>query len=579
MYYIPRGQGVESLVTTPEYFAAGVAGRKAPLSELTAKLELFRKVLPEGDNHPQCHYPYQYKLLSQSFQLAPKVNCPALDTWLKNYEPKGLSVVYASQYISNPSSAFGHSFLMATSGTRPKGLNLTYNFSASMPADISTLSYVWGGLAGWYPGAFSTMPFYQRIFYYGNVENRDLWIYPIRLNSNELDLVFRRLWEAVHSAQFTYYFLDENCAGLLLRVFSGVIPELKNYHENAIYTHPVDVIRVLSKVGRLDAPELVPSQLGQLHRSVKALKPELHDRFSKIISNPDQDPMIDDRSLGNALMEFTAYQETQNQGKVLDTFKKLQRAVFIGRAKLGIDDGKAEKSPQELQNEHESQVHAPHLAHDSFAATVGGSIVNDTAAVDLSYRVALHSQLDPPAGFLDFSSFEALSLTASFSHKAIWLKDFTLVNVENYQPYWSEAPSGSWRIKLHLKENLLKSEPKALYSEAQFSYGAGLQLGKHLVYAVLVDSNNFGNDLPQGHIEIGPEVGVLARWTKVHAYANASYGTSLFFGHEIPFFKATVGASLFLNERLTLIQDNEFSRLPLKQIQGYRSSLSARFYF
>ena len=50
-----------------------------------------------------------------------------------------ITLVYASQYLSNPASAMGHTFLMIPSKRQTRGFWLTYNYAASIPTGTGAL--------------------------------------------------------------------------------------------------------------------------------------------------------------------------------------------------------------------------------------------------------------------------------------------------------------------------------------------------------------------------------------------------------------------------------------------------------
>lgn len=583
LYYFEKSGTYDSLVVSPKFFASDVAGRTNPLLELNAMLELFKKPSEKNALNPQCLYPYRYKILRRYFQLPEPVPCSAFDDWRRTYDPTGLSIVYASQYISNPSSAFGHSFILASSTKQPEGLWYTYNYAAAIPDDVSVLRYAWGGLTGHFTGDFSVMPFYQRLFHYGNVENRDLWIYPVRLTTDELDSTLRHLWEVVHQAQFVYYFLDENCAGMLLRAFSTTIPELANEKRPHLYVHPIEIIKALSRINRLSEPQIYPSQFGVMRARVRALNESESRLFYNALRNPQTGVEIDGPRVADALIEYTSFLARENEGELPDEFKKLERSVFVQRALM-----KADSEPIVVS---EVKTHAPHLAQSSMAADIGGSTINGNLSTDLTYRVSLHGQLEPDPGFLDFSAFEFFKISASISSQAIWLKEALILSVENFQDFWIQAPKASWRVKFRFRENLLTQNQSDLFFEGQASYGAAFSVGRHMFYSLVAGATNLGHELPQSRLEIGPEIGFLAKFSRLKAVVQLNVGENFFEGSEsnpgdnsghrfgVKFAKIGVGLSYFMRHNLDVIQENEWTYLLSKNLRGHRSNLNLRWHF
>lgn len=576
LFYVKSGEHWRSRVTTNGFFAAGERGKTDPTLELQTDIEIFRKG-PHGETGPeapQCRFAYRYKLLKDRFHLPEWPECAELTAWLDKYKPTGISIVYASQYMANPSSAFGHSFLITTSKQQVEALWQTFNYAAAMPDGISAFKYAWGGITGWYTGDFSNMPFYQRLYFYGNVENRDLWIYPIRLSEAQVDLMIRMLWDMVNNAKFYYFFLDENCAGELMRTFAAVFPEIPFDGHLPAYVHPVEVIRFLDHYGKVGEPSLMPSQFSELRQKYLKLSSVERSHFREAVDHPDRDVKLDNIPLAEAIMEYTNYQYRANAGQTPAEYEGLEKRAYIQRAHLG-QSHEAPVLPADVS------IRAPHLAHDSMSADIGSSIVNGQGTMDLSWRAALHSALDPDAGFMKNSTFEFLKLTMSTDFKRFWLKDFTLINLENFQTLWLEIPKPSWKVNLHIIENLLSSKdlPASDYLEAKFSAGGSYVSGNHLLYGMIAVALNGGPGVVQGHYNIGPEIGY--RWTgqKFRLYAYGNPLISLFEVKPYWWIDWGVGEAVSLNSHFELLHETKSIEIFDGSKVGYRSTLSLRSYF
>lgn len=158
-----------------------------------------------------------------------------------------MNLVYDSQYISNPASVYGHIFLVGQSKTQAEGFWLSFNYAAGIPKTTSAFGYVWGGLVGWFKGDYSILPHYQRLIQCGDIENRDLWNFQLRMSDVERGFLLDHLWELVHQVQFKYFFMDENSAGILLKTFATVFPEIKETRNLPFYVSPLEVVKILKK--------------------------------------------------------------------------------------------------------------------------------------------------------------------------------------------------------------------------------------------------------------------------------------------------------------------------------------------
>ncbi|HAG90800.1 MAG TPA: hypothetical protein DCL41_02955, partial [Bdellovibrionales bacterium] len=281
LYYEKTSTGYRSRVSNEHFFLNKEDGKISPSLELRTLVEKI-----EDPNFSQkerldihCQFPARILFLKKYFAINDGQTCPLIRQWKKSYRPKDLYLVYASQYISNPASAFGHSFMVISSDAVSEGLWLSHNYAAAIPPDVNPFSYVYGGMVGWFNADYSILPFYQRLFQYGSVENRNLWMYKVKLSPEELDFYIAHMWELVHQAKFTYYFMDENCAGALLRTFAALFDDMRDAKNLPIYIQPIDVVKELDRAGRIENLKLEPSQFRVLSDKLDHLNPKEYQLF------------------------------------------------------------------------------------------------------------------------------------------------------------------------------------------------------------------------------------------------------------------------------------------------------------
>ncbi len=534
-------------------------------------IEVFQKKLPVSDSHPQCLFPSRYLFLKKHFNLEAEIRCEKFSQWTEHYRPEKLLLVYASQYLSNPASVFGHSFLLLPSPKQTKGFWLSFNYAASIPVNTSGVGYIYGGLTGGFQGDYSTLPYYQRLFQYGSVENRELWHYEVLLSSEELTFFLAHLWELVHAADFTYYFLDENCAGILLRTFAAILPDMEDQSALPVYVHPIEVIHRLDQKGRLGKVDLVPSQGNILRASLDRLSSDEKQTVHRVIKNPPQSHIELNQKASEALIHYTAYKSHQNQGVLPEELKSLERTAHIERSRFSTP-------PFEFPKE-SLLSSAPHLAHYSKMAEVGGSYLNQSLALDFGFRFAIHDLLDPDAGFIKNSAVEGGRLKLSATENSLWLQEFTIAHIDNYQPLYKFDPKASWRIKASFKENLLTESKSDLFFDLHSAYGMSVEVFNQYFYAHLASDLNLGEHLEQATFELGPELGAIFQFGDTKGYIAAQMGLGPFENSDTEFVKLRSGLSHRLNKRLNLTAQTQWVELPQKNFNGYRNSIAVRYYF
>lgn len=87
------------------------------------------------------------------------------------------TLVFASAYLNNPASLFGHTLLRLdrrgqTEPTRLLAYAINY---AAADSNSRGLMYVMDGIAGGFKGKFEIQPYYKLVRTYSDLESRDLW--------------------------------------------------------------------------------------------------------------------------------------------------------------------------------------------------------------------------------------------------------------------------------------------------------------------------------------------------------------------------------------------------------------------
>ena len=89
------------------------------------------------NDHPACRFPARVLWLRSQLPLQaaawPQPACPDLDTWLQALDTAAITLVFASDYLNNPSSMFGHTLLRLDARTQTDDTRLlayAINYSA-----------------------------------------------------------------------------------------------------------------------------------------------------------------------------------------------------------------------------------------------------------------------------------------------------------------------------------------------------------------------------------------------------------------------------------------------------------------
>ena len=134
----------------------------------------------------QCAFIARYHWLDEHLRLDPErlppQRCERFENWYAELNPDAITLIFASAFMNNPASMFGHTLLRVDQKDQTEHTRIlayTINYAADVPPDPG-LMYAVYGIGGGYRGYFSTVPYYLKVQEYGDIENRDLWEY--RLN-------------------------------------------------------------------------------------------------------------------------------------------------------------------------------------------------------------------------------------------------------------------------------------------------------------------------------------------------------------------------------------------------------------
>jgi hypothetical protein len=245
----PLTRRLRSLADDPGFFNAP-DGARSPAAELDATLaRLFEPARPEApDSHPQCRFPARLHWLRTRLGIdtatLPAQPCPRLEAWMAEINPAGVTLVFPSAYVNSPASMFGHTLLRIDAVGQTEATRLlAYTINYAAKADASDgFSFALKGLTGLYPGMLSSSPYYVKVREYSDMESRDVWEYQLNLSTAETRQLLRHAWE-IGATRFDYWFFDENCSYMMLRLLDVARPGLRLSQQFFWTAIPVDTVK------------------------------------------------------------------------------------------------------------------------------------------------------------------------------------------------------------------------------------------------------------------------------------------------------------------------------------------------
>lgn len=490
-------------------FFLSPSGKRNPRAELDATLRaFFQPARPdvEGSSHPQCRFPARYAWLKSrlGFDPArlPEQSCPRFDAWYERLSPGSVTLLFASAYLSNPASMYGHTFLRLNRKDRPANERLNdycVNFAADSPTR-NGIVFAIKGLVGGYDGKFSTLPYYMQVQHYNNIESRDLWEYDLNLSSAAVDRLVRHLWE-MGDARFDYFFLTENCSYALLPLLEVAEPSLNLSRQFHLRVIPADTVRAIVEMpGLVTARRVRPSYL----RVVLARRELLDDaerqavermgRGKEPLSFPSLDGMAPERQalVLDSGLDYFRYRHgfARFQSPEVDA---AERKILIRRGQVPVAPNRVPepKIPSEAP---------PESGHPTGRVAAGVGRGRGQRFQELSLRPALHDFLDEPTGYVPGSRLEMFHLVLRRREEParLYVQRLAVVDIQSMTPLESWVKTASWKAFLGL--DVADDRPRAPENALAFraAYGKGVSVGSAAPRGVV------GYALAEGEVGAGP---------------------------------------------------------------------------
>ncbi len=472
----------------PGAFFLAPTGAKDARAEYEADV----KALSEPDPAARCRFPARTAWLAGRLGLNAAVllaPCADFKDWAGLMGARGVSLVFASAYMNNPSSMFGHTFLRMERAGPDRLLDNTLNFAAET-ADTNGVFFAVKGLLGLYPGKYAAMPYYMKVAEYNDVENRDLWEYRLALSSAEVDDLVAHAWE-MGRAVFPYYFFSKNCSYQLMPALEAAAPRLTLMPGSPPIVGPIDtLLAVVNTPGLVKEVVYRPSHATVMGQRLALLtRAERGAAWAYAKGRAEEG---DGRTQGlaperRALVLDAAHDYILYEGgfspDVPAAVREKEHAILVRRGRLDAPTADLPRPAWAFPPE------AGHLRH---RLNVGGGVERGAGFAELSWRPGLHDMLDRPAGFVPDNSIWGLGAAARYdgAAKRFYLRDLTLVDILSLTPWdaWTRKPSWAVQTGLDTAFEAGVPAPDALYYEGR----AGTGLSARLPAGVLVSALGVG---------------------------------------------------------------------------------------
>lgn len=529
LHYEPdsgSSSGFRSAIHDDAFFLAGT-GATDPQAEFEATLNAF--ALEPGndpDAHAQCRFPARFIWTRQLLGLkAPAaLECAAFTEWNRRNGIDSLSLVYATGYLGNPASFYGHTLLKFNSAGdsgQSQLLDNSLNYGAVVPPNENPLRYMYKGVFGGYIGGFSEVEYYFHTGVYGEVELRDLWEYELSLSRAQVDFVVAHGWEVLRR-EYTYYFFRKNCAYRIAELLN-IIEGLNVLPSSRLATIPQAVIQKMAQ-GTLHGQPLIrevryhPSRQTRLYTRFYALSAPERAAVRAAAQQPDQLPRVLDNASNLAarqrildtLLDYYQYVREPEQGAVDANNRHYQRVL---QARFSLPPG-ATEMPLKRRS-------APHQGRNPSLVRLG-ALHNSVRGngVLLSLRPAYYDVLDSGNGHIKNSVLSMGEITAVHFNGQTELRRFNLINLESLNDSVTGLPGDSgryWKLRVGAQADSLGCS-ECLVVVAEGALGKARRISQNLLLGISAGGMLQDNYQNSGYLSV--KAAVFANMNLGEAYSG-----------------------------------------------------------
>ncbi|HEY5896804.1 MAG TPA: DUF4105 domain-containing protein [Burkholderiales bacterium] len=532
LHYVPNlvTPGVHSLVDSPAFFNAP-GGKTDPQAELEATLASFFSALDEAPQHQhaQCTFIGRRAWLDEQLafdrQRMPWRDCPRYREWHAALNAERLTLVFASAYLNNPSSMYGHTLLRVDArdqDERTRLLAYAINYTANT-SEQNGIAFAINGLIGSYPGTFSVLPYYLKVREYSDMENRDLWEYELAFTPEEVERVLRHAWELLPAYSW-YYFFDENCSYHLLGLLQVARPELDLISPFRWWALPSDTVRAITRQPGLVARAVYrPANATIIGARLRAMSKEERGVTKELslgkASSPDAlRALAPQRAAGvlEASYDYVNYRRAIGKHDV-PAPAVLARELLVARSAV----------PAPSQAPHLTPGPRPDEGHASSRLALGAGRRAGQDFGELRLRPTYHDVLDEDAGYVRGAQIEFFDIRLRrYGAQRPRLESFIPVNIFSVASRDEFFQPRSWRVSGGWQRSFLRDGKEALIPGIDGGAGGAWSTDNRrvLAYAMAETRLRVHHELDGGHsLGAGASVGALidasARW-RIHAYAS-----------------------------------------------------------
>lgn len=455
-----------NLITSSEFFLSNKVN-PSPKEELDATINLLHS---KDGQTIACNFPARYLWIQKQIKV-PEYNlkkCKDLDNFITNFKKDSLSIVFTSEYINAPSSAFGHIMLLFNDNNSPYEIADTIHFAAETK-DEGFFKYAYKGFTGKYEAYVLREPFFKKIYEYNTLEQRYMYIYQLKFSKEQIYNIIYHLYE-LRKATFKYYFLSENCSSKIIDILELAFD--RSNDSSYIYTLPIDTLKKYENY-IVKENKFLPLEVTINYLTSKMNKKELND-FNFIIKTN----AIPTNNLSDLTKEALVNYYILLFRKFGKSYKNYDDIMRLKYSHVNIED----TTPVPLKKTQPSEFSLGYYRDDI------------DEGLQLKYRPLLTNISDIQNNSLQESEVSLFTSTIFIKKDKIKLTDLNIIQMKSYPKHLVFSKPISWslysglnkkneRNKLAFDNNIALGITKSLLFDNFVSFTLGLGIDTDLIYA------------------------------------------------------------------------------------------------
>jgi len=532
-HYKPHAGGWKSLITDTNFFLAS-DGNENPRAELTATIRACLNTdAAEQSADCACRFPARICWMKSVLHIPagriPGSLCKNDSDLIDRIAPQKAVLVFPGAAFKGMGAMFGHTLIRFDAMNKSPLISYSVSYAA-FARDNNIFSYAWNGLTGRFNGSYSLAPYYQKLREYRDMEERDVWGYPLNLNPDEVNMMLLHSIE-LQNISTKYYFLDENCALNLLFIIEAGRPSLRlvehYWHQPEFWVIPSDTVLFLWHEGILDRPEYEASLCRQIDYYARHFRQPVVDEAKRLADAKDPGSITAVNGLSRDEVE-TARELAAKVVQYRFSKLELRQEAFEDKYKVLIQ-GNEGRLPRAIP-----PATPPQDAHPSERVEIAFGSLITSPFLELGWRPAYHDWNDPPAGYPDQATLNILDTKARYypEQNQVKIQQIQVIEAGSQSPGNAINPRSAWAFGTGVAQTYLRDYNQHLLYYAGGGAGKSYQVhDSGIIYWLLKGSLLAGNGLDQ-NIDAGPqaEVGfsltLNANWQINLSGSAAYYGIS-----------------------------------------------------